>query len=202
MPHVPPRPLRADARRNRDRILAAAEKTLARDGVEASLEEIARRAGVGSATLHRHFPSRRALLDAVFHDRVRGLAVRAQELADAPDPGAALVTWLRALAAYATTIRGLTEVVLADTAQDAPADQDDTCNKMLQEAGNDLVQRAQAAGAIRVELAVEDLLALVNAISLVAGPATDQSHCDRLLDIALDGIYPCMTSRTQGRAAT
>ena len=92
------KPKRADARRNFDQIVAAAEAEIARHGADASLEEIARRAGVGSATLHRHFPSRQALLEAVFHDRVEVLCVQARELAGHPDPGAALGEWLRAVA--------------------------------------------------------------------------------------------------------
>lgn len=81
------RSMRADARRNRDRILAAAGTAIAEHGAEASLEEIARHAGVGSATLHRHFPSRQALLEAVFRDRVEILCAKARDLAASPIPG-------------------------------------------------------------------------------------------------------------------
>jgi AcrR family transcriptional regulator len=89
------RPMRADAQRNYDRILAAAGAAIARDGADASLEKIARRAGVGSATLHRHFPSRQALLEAVFRAKVEALCHKARSLTTDPDPGVALVTWLR-----------------------------------------------------------------------------------------------------------
>ncbi|MFC7643282.1 TetR/AcrR family transcriptional regulator [Streptosporangium lutulentum] len=78
--------MRADARRNHDRILVAASAAIAQHGAEASLEEIARHAGVGSATLHRHFPSRQALLEAVFRDRVETLCAKASELAAASTP--------------------------------------------------------------------------------------------------------------------
>jgi len=83
--------LRADGRRNRERIVAAAVELVGRDGAQASLEEIARRAGVGSATLHRHFPSRRALLEAVFSAGVEHLCARAAAQ-PGEDPGAALAT--------------------------------------------------------------------------------------------------------------
>ncbi|MYV55588.1 helix-turn-helix domain-containing protein, partial [Streptomyces sp. SID3212] len=82
---------RADARRNYERILAEAEKEVAAHGADASLEQIARTAGVGSATVRRHFPGRRALLEAVFHERIEVLCARARELADAPDARAALL---------------------------------------------------------------------------------------------------------------
>lgn len=184
------RPMRADARRNYDRILAAAEVAFARDGANASLEEIARQAGVGSATLHRHFPSRRALLDAVFHDRVEALCAQARELAWDAEPGSALVAWLRAVGAYSAATRGLAASLLPDV-RDGDPPQSDTCSAMLIDAGSELVQRAREAGAVRPEVSITDLLTLVNAISL----ATEQvpngtAEADRLLVLALDGISP------------
>src|SRR5262249_14146667 len=99
--------MRADARRNVDRIIAAAGALIAEHGADASLEEVARRAGVGSATLHRHFPSRQALLEAVFKDRVETLCAKAEGLLCDPDPGEALFSWLRAVGAHAVANRGL-----------------------------------------------------------------------------------------------
>jgi AcrR family transcriptional regulator len=88
---------RSDAHRNYERILAVAAQEIAAYGADASLEQIARIAGVGSATVRRHFPTRRVLLDAVFRERVEALEARARELADAGDARAALLGWLAAL---------------------------------------------------------------------------------------------------------
>ncbi|MCK2238726.1 MULTISPECIES: TetR/AcrR family transcriptional regulator [unclassified Crossiella] len=185
MTSVPERPMRADAQRNYDRILAAAEVAFARDGAEASLEEIARQAGVGSATLHRHFPARRALLEAVFRDRVQGLCARAEVLAGTLEPGAALVSWLQDFAALATANRGLAASVL-------PAVGDRVgWHAMISEAGGELLRRAQRAGAVRNEVGLGDLLTLVSAISLLTEQAPDgAATASRLLTLALDGIHP------------
>jgi AcrR family transcriptional regulator len=184
--------MRADARRNYDRILAAAETEIARSGAGASLEEIARRAGVGSATLHRHFPSRQALLDAVFHERIEGICAQARELAEADDPGRALAEWLRALAAYGATTRGLAASMLAGG---LAVPSNSGCEKMLAHAGGELLDRAQAAGAVRSDVAIVDLLMLVNAVSL----ATEgfPGAAARLAALAIAGIYP----RAEGTAA-
>ncbi|WP_454854586.1 TetR/AcrR family transcriptional regulator [Promicromonospora soli] len=186
-PTVRGRPLRADARRNYDRILAAAEAEVARSGAGASLEEIARQAGVGSATLHRHFPSRQALLDALFHDRVEVLCVQARGLASADDPGAALTTWLRAVAVYGATTRGLAASLMAGP-PDPPSGEG--CGTMLLDAGQELLRRAQAAGTVRSEATMVDLLALVNAVSLVTEGRTDAAdEAVRLVSLAIDGVW-------------
>jgi AcrR family transcriptional regulator len=181
------RPLRADARRNYDRILAAAEEEIALSGAGASLEEIARKAGVGSATLHRHFPSRQALLEEVFHDRVEALSVQARELAAGDDPGSALATWLRAVAVYGATTRGLAASLIAGP-PDPPSSTG--CGAMLLEAGEELLRRAQAAGVVRAEATMADLLMLVNAVSLVTeGEADAADEAARLVSLALDGVW-------------
>jgi AcrR family transcriptional regulator len=171
--------VRADARRNYDQILAAAEAEIARSGADASLEKIARDAGVGSATLHRHFPSRQSLLEAVFHDRVEGLCARARELSTAADPGRALADWLREVAVYGATTRGLAESILYA----APAASD--CEAMLLDAGGELLRRAQSAEAVRPDVAILDLLTMANAVSLATRSADDAT---RLLTLAIEGI--------------
>jgi AcrR family transcriptional regulator len=182
------RPLRADARRNYDRILGAAREVFASDGAGASLEEIARRAGVGSATLHRHFPSRRSLLDVVFHDRVEDLCALARGHAEESEPGAALFAWLRDFNAYAATSRGLVASLLRD-GQDADLlERDDGCQAMITNAASELLRRAQLSGAVRPGVLVEDLLALIAAISLAAEQPRDDEQPDRLLDIMIEGI--------------
>lgn len=163
---------------------------MAQHGAEASLEEIARHAGVGSATLHRHFPSRRMLLEAVFRDRVKALCAKARDLAAAPDPGPALDIWLRAVGAHATSNRGLAAALMLG-ARDGDPKLGVTCHTMIVDAGDRLLGRARQAHAVRSDVAITDLLKLVSAISLATenepGGATET---DRLLTLALDGVRP------------
>ncbi|MCX5299985.1 TetR/AcrR family transcriptional regulator [Streptomyces sp. NBC_00193] len=181
----PRRPLRADARRNADKILAAAGALIAEHGADASLEEVARRAGVGSATLHRHFPSRQALLEAVFKGRVEALCARADELLAEPDPGQALSTWLRSVGAHAVTNRGLGASLMRDAAP-APGE---TCHDMITRAGDALLARAREANAVRPEITTGRLLKLVGAIALATEQDTDgPAEADLLLEIAIDGV--------------
>ncbi|NUR93089.1 MAG: TetR/AcrR family transcriptional regulator, partial [Nonomuraea sp.] len=154
--------MRADARRNRERIVAAAETVVAEHGAEASLEEVARRAGVGSATLHRHFPTRQSLLEAVFMGRVDALCARGRELLPDPDPGAALVTWLRAVATHSVVNRGL-GVSLMREAGGAAAPLGRTCHALITGAGDELLARAHAVGAVRPDVTATQLLRLVGA---------------------------------------
>lgn len=182
------RPLRADARRNYDRILAAAEAVISQHGAETSLEEVARQAGVGSATLHRHFASRQALLEAVFYDRVKTLCVQAQALADEAAPGLALNTWLRAAFKYVVTTRGLAAALLAG-GRDGSGFQSENCYAMIRTAAAQLLRRAQDAGVVRPDVAVDDLLTLMNAISLVTEQDDQGStEADRLIKLVISGI--------------
>ncbi|MFD7160139.1 TetR/AcrR family transcriptional regulator [Kribbella sp. NPDC059898] len=174
--------MRADAQRNRDRLVAVAADVIGEYGADASLEEIARRAGVGSATLHRHFGGRIALLEAVFRSSIDAVCAQATELLDDPDPLRALTAWLQTMVAHATGSRGLAAalVMSGDCGSDAHA--------RLLAAGRKLVDRAQAAGAVPAETRVEDLLKLVNGISLASGDDPDQAA--RLLTLAIRGIAP------------
>ncbi|MEE2036910.1 helix-turn-helix domain-containing protein [Nocardiopsis sp. CT-R113] len=181
------RPLRADARRNYARIVAAAEEAFATHGAAASLEEIARRAGVGSATLHRHFPSRRSLLEVVSRDRVEAVCASAREHARTSEPGAALFSWLRELTAYAVTSRGLASSLLRD-GRDADMLEDGGCGAILTATAGELLDRAQQVDAVRPDVRAEDLVAFVNAISLAVEGRDDGVQADRLLDIAIAGV--------------
>ena len=181
------RPLRADARRNYARIVAAAEEAFAAHGAAASLEEIARRAGVGSATLHRHFPSRRSLLEVVSRDRVEAVCASAREHARTSEPGAALFSWLRELTAYAVTSRGLASPLLRD-GRDADMLEDGGCGAILTATAGELLDRAQQVDAVRPDVRAEDLVAFVNAISLAVEGRDDGVQADRLLDIAIAGV--------------
>jgi AcrR family transcriptional regulator len=172
--------MRADARRNRDRLLAVAGEVVAEQGADASLEEIARRAGVGSATLHRHFRSRQALLEAVFRDRVAALCAHGEELLAAPDPGAALITWLHGVVAHAAANRGLGPALVLS------ADLGSSAHSAILGAGGALLDRAQRNRSVRPDVRIDDLFCLVNAISAAA--EQDPALADRLLALALEGV--------------
>ncbi len=182
---------RADARRNYARLLAVAEQEVAAHGADASLEQIARIAGVGSATVRRHFPSRHAMLEAVFRERVAGLCVHAHALTSHPDTRAALLEWLDAVTASAATIRGLAIALNRDLTADPGAVQAHCATAQLTEAGEPLVRRAAAAGTLTPGVTVTDVLTLITGIALATehhpDPATE-AH--RLLTLTLTGVSP------------
>jgi AcrR family transcriptional regulator len=183
--------VRADAQRNYDRILAAAEVAFTHHGADASLEEIARQAEVGSATLHRHFPSRQALLNAVFHDRTEVLCAKAHELTAKTGPEEALAAWLQEVATHVTTARGLAESLLQGARDAGPAVNDSSCYRMIADAGDDLLRRAREVNAVRPDVSIADLVTLVNGISLATEQAADApAEAARLLTLALTGIRP------------
>ena len=175
--------MRADAQRNRDRLVSVASEVVAEQGAEASLEEIARRAGVGSATLHRHFPSRLALLDAVFAERATALCDLAADLPTSLDAGDALVRWLRELVRHAVRNRGLATSLAKGTGESSHA--------RILAAGEALVTRAQETGAIRHDVMTGELLKLANGIALAA--SEDEDLADRLLTLAVTGLAPADT---------
>lgn len=179
------RPRRADARRNYERLLAAAAAAFAEAGPNACLEDIARGAGVGIGTLYRHFPTRQALLEGVYRDRIEALGVEAEALRDAPAPGDALAAWLRSVLAHNLAQRGLKEALLSEGGTEVAA----ACKAELHAAGAALVARAAEAGAVRPGLEVGDLLRLVYGIALATERAPDgRAQADRLLAIMLDGL--------------
>ena len=182
------RPLRADARRNRDRLVAAAADVVAEQGSGASLEEVARRAGVGSATLHRHFADRRDLLAAVFAGHVDELCAAGDDLLRGPRAGEALVDWLRAVLRHACRHRGLAAAALAAAGGQGVGA---AAHVRIRAAGERLLARAQAAGEVRADLRIGELLQLVNAISLAAEREPQAALlADRLLSIAVEGVRP------------
>src|SRR5260370_38197368 len=146
------RPMRADAQRNYERLLSAAMAAFTEHGAdEMSLEEIARRAGVGIGTLYRHFPTRQALLEAVYRDQVDALRARAGELVGSDAPGEALAAWLRALGAFSSTKHSLTSPLAATLGKNS--DLLSSCSTVLCDAAAPPLNRAQTAGAVREEAA-------------------------------------------------
>ena len=193
-PAAPGRPLRADARRNQQRLLATAAEVFAERGTDASLEEVARRAQVGIGTLYRHFPTRDALVEALLHDRFVRLRDRATELRASPTAGAAgsgplaaLGDWLAEFAEAASVYRGLPASVMA-TMCDQTSELHAAC-QAVRDAGADLLRDAQRAGAVRADARAADLLALVNAIAWIAEQSPpDPGRTDRLLRLVLAGL--------------
>ncbi len=176
------RPMRADARRNYDRLVAAARAVFAEHGTSAPLEEVAERAGVGIGTLYRHFPDRQALLEAVYVDEVEAMARAADDLSALP-PWDALSQWLHQYVGFAATKRALNEALL-----EAAPDSDVllVCRTAIAGAGTALVERAQRAGAVREDTSFEDIGRLVAGIALV--PTAGPGQKERLLELALDGL--------------
>jgi AcrR family transcriptional regulator len=181
--------MRADARRNYERLLAAAEQAFTEYGADASLDEIARRAGVGSGTLYRHFPTRDALLEAVFGDSVERLCASADELAATLPAQEALVAWLLALVRHTTTFHGLASTLMAcSTDESSPLYR--SCHS-ISATMTALLDRAKAAGAVREDLAPGDLGALVHGIAMATEAAPgDPSFPERMLGLTLDGLRP------------
>ncbi|MFG1703106.1 TetR/AcrR family transcriptional regulator [Nonomuraea sp. M3C6] len=178
---------RADARRNRERILMVARVVVAEQGTEASLRDIARRAEVGLGTLYRHFPTREALLEALLRQGFDRLAARAEALADAGSPREALLEWLRDFAGGAGAYRGLAGSMMA-TLNDEASPLYASCHGMQAAAGR-LLERAQAVGHIRGDIDGTDLFALVNALSWITDQAPSLApRRDHLFSLVMDGL--------------
>lgn len=178
------RPLRADARRNRARLVEAARQVLTARGSEASIEQIARAADVGVGTLYRHFPRRIDLVEAVYCEDVDALVTLADGLADDADAWPALETWLRAFVAYAHTKRTfLTE--LHEAFEKNPSLALDSRRKIRAAAGT-VLTHAQATGQARDDVDATDLVQLVAGMCLARD--TDEQQSLRLLSVVLDGI--------------
>jgi AcrR family transcriptional regulator len=178
------RPLRADARRNRDRLVEAARSVFAARGSEASIEEIARTADVGVGTLYRHFPRRIDLVEAVYREDVDALVARGDELAAAVDPWDALTTWLEAFVAYAAAKRTfLTE--LHEAFEKSPDLAVSSREKIAATTGR-LLRRGQEVGVVRPDIDQRDLMQLVGGMCM-ARDATEEQNLG-LLTFILDGI--------------
>ncbi|TDE51257.1 TetR/AcrR family transcriptional regulator [Nonomuraea mesophila] len=179
--------MRADARRNRDRLLAEARTAFLDHGTDASLEDIAARAGVGVGTLYRHFPTREALLAELLRERFDALAADAQKLAGHPSPREALITWTLDFVQTTTVYRGLTAAVTA-TLNDPGSALHASC-EMMRDAGTALLTRAQEAGEVRGDIAPLEFLALVAGSSWAREQmAGGDLHGDRLLLLLFQGL--------------
>jgi AcrR family transcriptional regulator len=181
-PALSRRPKRADARRNYDQLIAAAREAFTERDRSASLEDIARRAGVGIGTLYRHFPTRGDLIEAVYVEEVETLCRAADDLRDA-EPWDALVGWLHGFVAYVATKQALAEELFA---ADRDAEVFKSCRVAFYGAGEPLLKRAQDAGAVRPDVSVDEVLQMVGGIAKIQG--ADPAGIDRILSVALDGL--------------
>ena len=175
---------RADAARSVERLTAAAREVFDAHGHDAALDEIARRAGVGNATLYRHFPRRSDLLIAVYAQEVGDLTSRGAQLRSAPDAAAGLLTWLDHFVVHVATKRALGLAAATGATEDHGALFAGWHDAMISTAGA-LLRRAQQAGGIRRDVAVLDLLALANGAALAG---TDLAQAHRLLRLTWHGL--------------
>jgi AcrR family transcriptional regulator len=178
-----PRPKRADALRNYEKLIAAAREEFAAEGTGATLEDVARRAGVGIGTLYRHFPTRQDLLEAVYLGEVQAICDSAEKYLDQP-PLQALNGWLHEFVGFAATKRALAEELVAYVDRDSPVF--NSCANAIYGAGEDLLKRAQEAGAVRSDVDISDVTKLVSGIAAIR--TADAGQIDRILGLALDGL--------------
>ncbi|MBF4133922.1 TetR/AcrR family transcriptional regulator [Streptomyces albidoflavus] len=188
---------RSDAERNYRRILTVAEAEIAELGAAASIERVARTAGLGSATVRRHFPTRQALLEAVFAERAQALQARAAELTGESDSRAALLAWLRDFTDYAVSARGFADVLAYEPPAEADGDHGGTdaappsCGTTLETALAPLLARAQREGAARPEASCHDLVTAVAGIALATEHHRDPAaQAARLLGLFVTGLSP------------
>jgi AcrR family transcriptional regulator len=189
-----PRPaehMRADARQNRARLVAAATEAFAERGADAPLEDIARRAGVGIGTLYRHVPTRLDLQAAVFRSQVDAVCGEADALLSGPTSEQAFVGWMHALAGYLASKRGLSKALIDGLGMESELMR--SCSLTMRDATDRLLKRAQDAGVIRPDVDAMDVMRLVHGVAVAGEKAPDQ--VSRLLGFMLDGL---VTTRGDG----
>jgi AcrR family transcriptional regulator len=175
---------RADAERNRDKILAAARTAFADPEAEVSMAEVSRRAGVGMATLYRNFPGRRELLEALFTEEADAICRAAETLSGQP-PGATLMAWLKGFFAFAGSKRHIASELLKHTDSRDPVF-GNTRTRVLA-VGRPLLVAAQQAGEVRDDLTLEQILDMIVAIAAIHA---DARYVEPILETALDGLRP------------
>ena len=178
------RPKRADARRNYDKVLAAAREAFAEGGESTALEEIARRAGVGIGTLYRNFPNRQALLETLYLEEVEGICRMAEEQRENSDPWEALTSWFERFIGYIATKQALAAELTNYLDRDAQLFK--SSRAALWAAGEPLLARAQEAGVVRPDAEIGDVMHMVMGIAKV--PAADPSQTTHIVRMALDGL--------------
>jgi AcrR family transcriptional regulator len=181
----PVRPMRADARRNYERIVAIAKDAFATDGIDVPADDIAKRACVGAGTLYRHFPTRDKLIEAVYRDEIDGLAQHAFDLLEKLPPGEVLEAWLGAQVTYVIEKHGFAATLKASV--DAGSEVFAWCQSRLHSAADAIVAAARDAGVLRPDVTGIDLLRLGHGVGSASTRASAED-AKRLLDIVLDGL--------------
>ncbi|MFI9275219.1 TetR/AcrR family transcriptional regulator [Kitasatospora sp. NPDC052896] len=180
------RPLRADARRNREKILSAAVRVFAEEGLEAHLERIAKEAGVGSGTLYRNFPTREALIEAAYRNELSRLCDAAPNLLAAMPPREALRAWMGRFIDYATAKLGMAEALRAVV--DSGVNPYAQSRELIMNALTSLLDAATAAGTIRSDISPAAMFAALTGVALASGKPEEREQAERLLDLTLDGL--------------
>jgi AcrR family transcriptional regulator len=180
------RPLRADAQRNRDKILTTAVRVFAEEGLDAHFERIAKEAGVGSGTLYRNFPTREALIEAAYRNEVAKLCDAVPELLGALPPRQALRAWMERFLDYATAKSGMADALRAMIA--AGGDPYGNSQEQMVEAIWVLLRAGSGAGVIRPDVVAPDVLVMLTGIALAAGRGEQREQAGRLLELALEGM--------------
>lgn len=180
------RPLRADAQRNRGKILSAAARVFTMEGLNAQMDRIAKEAGVGSATLYRNFPTRLALVEAVYRNEVAQLCDSVPSLLAQNSPDEALRSWTRLFLDYVTTKYGLIDALrtIAATGSNPYGHS----REMIQTAVGTLMDACAAAGKIRTDVPATDISAALEGIALTSAGRENRQQAERLLDLMLDGL--------------
>ena len=179
---------RADAQRNVGRLLAAARVAFAEHGANAPLDDIARSAGVGAGTLYRHFPTRLALVEAVYRDSVERLCAEGARLEATEQPADALVDWLRGFVTVISEKRGLAAAL---TEEGQASELFAQCHSMINATGGELLDHAKRAGAIRDDIPLADVLKMAKAFAYAAETSPEGSAlAERLLVLSMDGLRP------------
>lgn len=178
--------MRSDAKENYQHLLVTARAVIAEEGADASLRDIARQAGVGLATLFRHFPTREALLDALLRASLKELTHQADALAIVHSPDDALVSWLGEAVAFVRAYHGAVTMMAA--ALSDPASALHASCEDLRSAGTRLLQRAQAEGSADKHMTGSDLFALIGALGWLGDQASFAPRSDYLLDVIARGI--------------
>ncbi len=173
--------MRADAKKNYDNLVAAGRQVVGEHGAEASLREVARRAGVGQSTLQRHFPTREALFEALLRARFDALTARAGELEASASAGDALMGWLREAVAAARDYGGVVRAMVA--AMDDPGSPLHASCGAMRAAGGRLLGLAQAEGAARSDVDDTDLFALIGALAWLGDQPSLQPRAGHLFDL-------------------
>ncbi|AYF76743.1 TetR/AcrR family transcriptional regulator [Nocardia yunnanensis] len=177
--------MRADARRNYERIVSTAQQAFTELGPDAALEEIARRAGVGIGTLYRHFPSREVLIEAVYRSNIEALSARAGVLLETHSPETAFEYWLREHVAWVRLNRVLATTLKAGMDRNTPTFQ--LCRTVITAAAAQLLDAARAVDAIRPDIEAADLLRLAHGIGIACESTTPEAT-ERMVAVTIAGL--------------